>query len=165
MFVKEVIDGAKELLNEFKLNCDVGSLLTCYNIIEKEIAFDHFNLHSIDLFTLCDDSTIKYDDFSKSPFKILNVFDGERKTIKFRECLEYIKIDGNSNKEVTVVYCYAPLNKGIDDLSEYTDIYKRLLILGVLSEYFLVNGMYKRAEEYNKLFVDEISIINNNENK
>lgn len=170
MTVKEILKTASTLLNRadiknylngeavddyLQVEEDFNLLLSCYNLVEEEIATDYFNLTHCETFTVVD-GVVSCNDFSNNPLAVLSV-----KNLNGKAVNATIKPDGIYTKEskIVVEYTYVPENKTENDLSSFenTLISKRALALGTITEFSLIKGDYEEAVMWHKKYLTALT--------
>ncbi len=149
MTVREVLTLAASFLDEKDLASalagssvtgEAETLLTCFNVVENEIALDDYPLKRTETFAF-QSGTLPFSDFSVPPVDVCAVRSGGQR-LAFTLSPDGVLCDCSSAE---VTYSYAPKKKGIGDSSELGGkISPRLMALGVASEYCFVKG---RTEE------------------
>lgn len=128
-------------------------LLTCFNLVENELALDYIPLIKEETFTLTN-GKLAYSKFSSSVVRILRVEDKNGETVPFRLFASYMEAD---EKTVTVRYAYTPVEKTINSESEYAvGVSERLLAYGMAAEYCTALGLYEEANVWDKKYKEGI---------
>ena len=167
MLVSDVIGQAlafldmDEYLEKFRAGGDdsdeeynraIGALLHCFNAVEDELARGYFPLVCSEKIKVSGGS-FYYTALSRTPVKILRLLSGNR-AVKFFTEPEYLAAkDG----EYTIEYAYCPLEKSLDDSSDYDEsaVGSRLIAYGVCAEYCLITGAYEASECWEARYVRE----------
>lgn len=156
MKVKEILALAAVLLGRSDLAETVASsqkteetdaLLTCYNVVESEVALDYFPLKRTETFP-APEGELRYTQFSHLPVNICSVGDGTRRGVRFTAYPDYLALEGARDR-VEVTYMYAPSKKESDDECEFGDrLPSRLFALGVASEFCLMTKAYPEGKAF-----------------
>lgn len=141
MRVKDIIDKCVALLD---VKSDKDDLLSCFNIIENELALDYFPLYAKHQ---CDANTVYYDDLEYEPVRIVSC------NCEFKIYPTHIE----SKDTITdITYTHAPYKKGLYDECSYGDGLFNCLVYGTISEYLLTNRFYEEAILWNMKYKKEI---------
>ena len=147
----------EEVSEEEKLEFD--AFLRAYNFVENEVALDYFPLKKEELFAPVEHK-VSYTRFSSAPVDVLKVTDGNGRTVEFEIRPTHIYLPEEQGV-VSVTYSYAPVQKSIEDSSEFSGkISARLLAYGVASEFSLVCARYQEAAMWEKRFRDALKCAN-----
>ncbi len=130
---------------------EIATLLRCYQLVENEVALDHFPLRAEESFLPADDAVL-FTRFSKAPVDVLDVRDACGRRVAFTVYPSRLLLPRGTG-EVTVVYSYAPTCAEIGDQTAFSDkISARLLSYGVACEYLLAGGRYAEAAVWDEKF-------------
>lgn len=166
MTVKEVIELAAQCLGREDLSEAVASLegepegevkalVRCFNLVENEVALDYFPLRKEETFTP-QTRELPYLGFASAPVDILGVTDGAGRAVEFEARTMNIYLPAEYDK-VTVTYSYAPAQKEIDGVSDFSGkVSARLLALGVAAEFCLTASRFSEAAMWDKRFRDAL---------
>ncbi len=166
MTVKEVVMLAAEELGisaEIKEYYEEGvtagkmkadRLLTCFNLVENELALDYFSLKKSEI--IASNGQITFSSLKNSPVNIISVTDAENNPYEFALYANYIQTVSGA---VKVTYSYTPNMKTIDDESDFSgEISARLMSYGIAAEYSLEVGAFEDAAVWDKKYKDAISV-------
>ena len=165
MTVKEVIFAAAAELGiykEIQEYLDYGGtegeknaelLLTCFNIVENELALDYFPLYAEgEVHSLT--GRVEFSSFDRSVIRILRVTDEEGNKLKYTLFPSYLKTEPGTLK---IAYTYTPETKAFsDDGDFYLQVSVRLMAYGVAAEYATATGLYEEAAIWDKKYKDAI---------
>lgn len=167
MTVREVVMLAAEelgILEEVQAYFDgedvVGKskaerLLTCFNLVENELALDYFTLKRSE--TVMSQGQIKFSVLQRSPVNIISVTDGKDNPYEFSLYADYIQ---TTTGMVKITYAYTPNTKTIDENSDFTmEVSARLMSYGMAAEYALAVGLVEEAALWDKKYKDAISAL------
>lgn len=166
MSVKDVLILAARLLerNELSeeiarggsaLSAEAETLLSCYNLVEHEVALDHFPLKKRERFAV-EGGRLPYTAFSLTPVKIHSVEDGCGRTLKCSVFPDSLHLPEDCT-EAVVVYAYSPADKTLTQETEFGDrISKRLLAYGVASEYCLTAHRFEEGKIWGERYRDAL---------
>ena len=126
-----------------------NKLLTCFHIVENEVALDFLPLVAEDE---VESSTgvISFSMLTKKAVRILKIMDESGDAVRFESYPQYVKaMPGN----LVVRYAYAPMEKTLDSEAEvHSSASVRLLAYGVASAYCLQEGLYAEAAVWEKKY-------------
>lgn len=161
MTVREVLLLAASFLDEKDLAASLAgssvtgeaeTLLTCFNVVENEIALDDYPLKKTETFSF-EKGILPFSKFSSAPVDICAVKAGGRK-LSFSLTATGVLCDCDTAE---ITYTYAPKKKGIGDSAELGGrVSARLMALGVASEYCFVKGMNERAKIWGVKYRDAL---------
>ena len=147
--VKAYFDGTDN-----EAEADVENLLRCFQLVESELAIDYLPLHAEEEVET-QTGAIFFDEFTRSPVRILRVCDEGGKSCSFKLFPEYVKTQSG---KVTVTYTYLPNKKALDGESDYkAQASVRLFAYGIAAEYTLACGMFEDAAVWDKKYKDAIA--------
>ena len=168
MTVKEVVLMAAEELRistevaeYFSGTSTVGQakadlLLTCYNLVENELALDYFSLSKEE--TLVSTGQVAFSKLKNAPLQILKVTDIYGQDLEYALYANYIDVQMGA---VKITYIYAPNAKKIGENSEFSaNVSARLMSFGIASEYCMATGAFEEAALWDKKYKDAIAAIN-----
>lgn len=128
-------------------------LLSCFNIVENELALDYIPLIKEESFTTAD-GEIDYASFSEDVVRILEVRNTRGAKIPFRLFASYMETDPDT---VTVRYAYTPKEKTATDESDFrAEISERVMAFGTAAEYCTAIGVYEDARVWDKKYKEGI---------
>ena len=144
MNAKFVINKCIDLL---EVEYTVEELLRCFNLIEKEMATDHFPLYKIHA---ANNKRVYYSELDCHPIRIVSC------NCKFKVYKEYIE-----SKDVIkeIVYSYAPDDKGLYDECEYDSEFLNCYVYGILSEYLMTQRFFEESIRWTDKYRDEIKLL------
>ncbi len=168
MKVKEVILYAAALLgdkaeveNFFKGTStnakeQVDMLLSCFNMVENELALDYVPLMTEEKFSLTS-GKLPYSLLKQDVVRIVHVKGADGEYIPFRIFAQYLEV-GEGAKQVTVQYAYTPKAKTIEQDSDFrAGVSARLMAYGVAAEYCVAMGMCSEAAVWDKKYKECIA--------
>ena len=158
MRVSEVIE-LSALLLDIELTDDIRKdLVSCYNLVEQELATDYFPILEVDKFFHVEDK-IYYKDFSRKGYMIKGVQDFRGDKVNYKLFPEYIALQKNYDGGTFFVkYYYIPEKKELYSHSTYGAEYVSILKYGIASEYCLANGDFDLAAIYNQKYKERIKL-------
>lgn len=131
----------------------IDILLYCFNATEDELARKYSPLTCVEDLT-SQNGIFYYETFLYKFIKIKNLT-VDKKNIDYSLYPEFIKTPHN---KITVEYEYAPYKKRIDQKSDFcSEISENLLVLGVISEFCLINGEIEMADIWDNKYKTEIA--------
>ena len=144
MKVRDVIDKCQELLEVESTRED---LLTCFNVIECELALDYLPLY--DTYN-CNSNIVNYSEFKYNPARIVMC-----------NCEYKIYPTHIQSKEIIkeIVYAYIPNQKELRDECSYGEEFLNCLAFGIVCEYLTSQGFYEEAAMWNKKYKKEINFL------
>lgn len=129
---------------------EAAALLSCYHLVENEVALDHFPLKAQERF-LPAENAVLFTRFSRAPVDVLEVTSAAGRCAFSVVAERLILPEGTG--EVTVLYSYAPERAGMDGETAFSQkISARLLSYGVAREYLLAGGRYAEAAVWDEKF-------------
>lgn len=133
-------------------NRAIDALVHCFNAVEDELARGYFPLVCREEITVSG-GKFYYTSLSHTPVKILSLLKC-RQMVKFCTEPQYLSADDG---EYTIEYAYCPLEKSLDDSSDYDEaiVGARLIAYGVCAEYCLITGAYEASECWEARYVRE----------
>ena len=147
--VKKYLDGGVSETGEK----DVGLLLTCFNLVENELALDYLPLIAEDELTSAT-GVVEYSVLANPVVRILSVEDEWENSVKFKLFPSYLKTQAG---KVKITYTYTPSEKTIEDDSDYvTQVSVRLFSYGVAAEYLLAIGEFEQAAVWDRKYKEAI---------
>ena len=142
--------------NSISQNATLNSLLFCLNYVVKRIATEFSYCKTTQNVTFSNNGTFDVATLTNNYFATLYLKNGNE-NVSFSEEGNLLKA---KNGNYTLCYCYLP-----EDLSFSSNIncfssciYEDVIVLGVLSHYFLINGFYSEHDVYEKKFLDRINL-------
>lgn len=164
--VKEAVKAAAETLGlEQKVNAyldgksedgqaETEHLTRCFSVVENELALDYFPLTAEETLQT-DTGAVYFSEFSKTIVRVLKVTDEWGNNVPFKLYPEYVKAQSG---RLTVTYSYAPIEKDIDGVSDFTlFVSVRHFAYGMAAEYALSMGLFEEAAVYSKKYKDAIA--------
>ena len=131
-------------------------LLTCFNLVENELALDYFTLKKTDIM-MTTNGRVKFSDLTYAPVHIIDVTNAENQSYEFSLYADYLQTVSGS---VKVTYSYTPNKKTIDETSDFSlEVSTRLMSYGVAAEYALMIGAFEEAALWDKKYKDAISVL------
>lgn len=128
-------------------------LLTCFNLVENELALDYLPLVYEETYTT-ETGLIYYERLEKSVVRVLEVTDIWENPLEFKIFPKYLKTQATMLK---IKYSYAPEEKTIDGDSDFDGLVsKRLMAAGVATEYALAMGLFEEASVWDKKYKEAI---------
>ena len=128
-------------------------LLTCYNIVENELALDYLPLTAEDTIR-SNTGVIEYESLKYPVVRIVEVKDGQGENVDFHIFAKYLKTETGT---VTVRYTYTPSKKTMEEESDFTaPVSSRLIAYGIAAEYAMANGLFEDASVWEKKYKQAI---------
>ncbi len=160
MRVKEVIELSAELLGIELTDENTETLLSCYNLVENELAMDYFPLRAVDK-VLIKENKIKYADLQRQAWRIMGVHDCDHKELKYKLYPRHIGFAKKDNgKYCFVRYCYISQEKAVDGISDFDKgMFIDILKYGVCAEYCIINVDFEQGALWNKKYKKSINLI------
>lgn len=129
-------------------------LLGCYNLVEKEVALDYIPLIMEETFET-DTGVIYYSQLTQKVARIIKTQDAWGNDIACTLFPEYLKTQAG---KITVRYSYTPTDKTLEDESAFIGrVDERLLVYGVLAEYYLAGGFFEESAVWDKKYKDAVA--------
>lgn len=128
-------------------------LLTCFNLVENELALDYLPLFAEDEIEsetgIIEFSALRYD-----AVRVTGVRDKWGNAAAFKLFPTYLQ---TAPGYVKITYTYTPQKKEIDEESDFvTLISSRLMSYGMAAEYSLVMGLFEDATVWDKKYKEGI---------
>lgn len=168
MTVEEVVITAAKLLGierEVALyineNANAGKdkaerLLTCFNLVESELALDYFPLFEKER-CVVQKGKVAYEQFSQTPLRVSAVLDELANAVSFKVYPTELRVD-SSLQNVVVEYAYLPLEKNLRNESDYqSGVSVGLAAYGVAAEYSAMLGLYAESAFWKKKYKEAIA--------
>ena len=131
-------------------------LLTCFNVVENELALDYLPLYAEEKINT-ETGKIVYSDLVHSAVRIVKVTDEKGESIPYKLYAEYLQTQAG---KVTVRYTYTPESKETDGESDFASpVSERLLAYGIAAEYSLSMGLLSEAAVWDKKYKESIEAI------
>lgn len=128
-------------------------LLTCFNIVENELALDYFPLLAEDT-VLSQGGVIAFSELEKSAVRIIKVTDEWGNTVPFQLFPRYLKTQPG---KVCITYSFAPDKKTETDECDFdSSVSMRLIADGMAAEYSLSMGLFEDAAVWDKKYKEGI---------
>lgn len=128
-------------------------LLTCFNLVENELALDYLPLLAEDELTSAT-GAVEYSALEYPVVKVLSVENEWGDSVKFKLFPTYLKTQAG---KVKITYTYTPKEKGMDEASDYmTQVSKRLFVYGMAAEYLLATGQFEEAAAWDRKYKEGI---------
>lgn len=155
MKVRDILKGASVILSKHDLtsklaseeeivSSEVDMLLVATNLILEEIACDYIPCYKIEEIVVRDNK-YSISELSESLLAIRSIKDGKMQSVSHFVNGDYIVLP---NGKFTIKYTYLPKRVNIDsDIIGFDrQLTDRVIIYGVVSEYYLMSGLYSEAE-------------------
>ena len=169
MLVKDVIKEAGELVgiatavNAFldgEKNVGekvVETLLTCYQLVENELALDYYPLVTEEEIAT-DTGKLDFEILQKPVVRFLAVRDVYGKHLPYDLYVGYLKTEPGILK---IKYTYTPTTKkDRDGVCECAlGVSSRMMAYGVASEYCFISGLYEEGEVFAKKYREAIASV------
>lgn len=132
--------------------------LTCINDVVQSLGISYFPLKD-NVVLNSENNFYSYSLFTKTLLQIYKVIDFNSKAkIRFKSYPEYFT--ANSNK-IKVEYCYQPefvtnFNDDLDVVNGQVSV--RMIALGAVARYYLIDGLYTESTAWNNMFERAILI-------
>lgn len=128
-------------------------LVTCFNIVENELALDYFPLLAEDVLTT-DGGVVAFSALQNAAVRVTKVTDEWGNSTAFQLFPNYLKTQPG---KVCVRYTYTPEKKTADDASDFcTSVSARLIAYGMAAEYAMSTGLFEDAAVWDKKYKDGI---------
>jgi hypothetical protein len=131
-------------------------LLTCFQLVENELALDYLPLY-------CEDDLtpkmgrVYFFTFSSPVVRIIKVTDLDGNPVKYRLFPAYIETDA---AKVRVLYTYTPAEKYFDEEVEHSlCVSERLYSYGMAAEYCIAVGLLEEAAIWDKKYKETIESV------
>ena len=130
-------------------------LMTCYNLVENELALDYFTLTQEESVTST--GKVLFSALKCSPVRILEVTDAQGNRLEYALYPSYITVRKGA---VHIRYVYTPNKKTIDDECDFIGkVSARLMAFGIAAEYCMAMGAFEEASLWDKKYKDAIEEI------
>jgi len=129
----------------------LDELLNCVNDVVETISILYFPLKFEQEIT-SNNGIVEFSSFSKNLCEILHVKDKYGVSVDFELFPTYVKTNSGTH---VYSYCYVPepVSSFTADLDvSLSKVSVRLMVLGVVSRYYLMQGMFADAEAWQKVF-------------
>ena len=134
---------------------DAELLLTCFNLVESELALDYFPLYAEEELNTFS-GRINYSLLAHAVVRIIRVADTEGNTVDYTLFPDCLKGPVGTLK---IYYTYTPKKKTVDKESDFeTRVTDRLLSYGIAAEYATAKGLYEEAAIWDKKYKDAIEV-------
>lgn len=128
-------------------------LLSCFNIVENELALDYFPLIAEDTVET-DGGVVEFSALKNDAVRITQVTDEWGNSAAFQLFPSYLKTQPG---KVCVRYTYTPKKKTTDEKSDfYTAVSVRLISYGMAAEYAMATGLFEDAAVWDKKYKEGI---------
>lgn len=170
MVVKDVISEVLWLVGRYDASYDIGrgdlsndeykrlarACLAYLNAVIDELARGHFPLECEETMS-SENGAFAFADFKHKPLRIMGVTVNSQ-PVDWHVVPDYLMANGQN---VKVRYTYVPDALGLNDVWEYPDyaVRERLIIYGMLAEYYLVAGDATSYEAWENKYRVEIENI------
>lgn len=146
--VQEYLQGSS---TDGKKNAEL--LLTCFNLVENELALDYLPLYAEDEID-SETGKIEYTKLAMSAVRILRVCDEWGNSVPFQIFPAYLKTQPG---KVRVAYTYTPEQKTMDGESDFKlQASVRLMAYGMAAEYTLATGLFEEYAVWDKKYKESI---------
>lgn len=129
----------------------LNSLLACVNDVVQSLALMYFPLKYEEVLEN-ETGQISFSSLSKTVNNIVKVIDNHGFDADFATFPTYFE---TTKGQIRIIYYYTPayLSNFSDSLEVALDkVSLRMVALGVVSRYFLINGLFSDAQEWNDMF-------------
>lgn len=128
-------------------------LLSCFNIVENELALDYFPLIAEDTLKT-DGGVVNFSALQNEAVRVTKVTDEWGNSATFQLFPSYLKTQPG---KVCVTYTYTPKKKAMSGKSDfYTDVSVRLISYGMAAEYAMATGLFEDAAVWDKKYKEGI---------
>ena len=128
-------------------------LLSCFNIVENELALDYFPLIAEDTLE-SEGGIIDFSSLKNDAVRITKVTDEWGNETEFQLFPSYLKTQPG---KVCVTYTYTPKKKAMGEKSDfYTSVSVRLISYGMAAEYAMATGLFEDASVWDKKYKEGI---------
>ena len=169
MTVKDIIKKSAELLNLKKVSdylgdenaegdtetlAAVNKLTGLTNLVLNELSLSYLPMKEREEMTVTD-GKISFSSLSKTPYRVLNVFDIYGETAFYTLTSTGVKV---SVPKAVIEYAYIPSNYGLSDVVGYTEteISSRLIAYALCAEYLVTVSAFSEAVMWRKRFTEEL---------
>ena len=151
--VSEYIENDGEGATEETLAA-VSKLTNLTNLVMNELSVSYVPMKTTERKTVTDGKVL-FSALTKTPYKILDVFDTYGERVFYTLCPTSI---GTKENEVDILYSYVPSNYGFTDETGYSesDIPSRLIAYALCAEYMLTVSAFDEAVMWRKRFTEEL---------
>ena len=133
---------------------DTERLLTCYNLVENELALDYLPVTAEDE-VLTDTGVVYFTELAKRVVRIVRIVDAWGNETPFTLFPEYVKTQPG---KVKIAYTYVPNEKELDGECEHTRyVSAGLMAYGIAAVYSLACGLFEDAAVWDKKYKDAIA--------
>ncbi len=130
---------------------DTQILLTCFNIVENELALDYLPLKA-ETVVQSETGIIEYSAMPKSVVRVLKVQDEWGNDVPFKIYPEYLQAQSGTFK---IIYAYTPDKKELGEESDFSLFASvRLFAYGMAAEYSLMKGLFAESAVWEKKYKD-----------
>ena len=128
-------------------------LLTCFNVVENELALDYLPLKAEEQLTSAT-GQLQFVLLKNAPVRILQVKNEQGEVLDFKLYSKYLQ---TQKGKVWITYTYTPAVKKIEDESEFgLQISARLMAYGIAAEYSMAVGEFAESALWDKKYKDAI---------
>ena len=151
--VSEYLGGGVVNADEETL-ATVSKMTSLTNLVLNELSVSYVPMKTTER-KIVTDGKVMFSSLTKTPYKILDVFDAYGEKVFYTLYPTYIKTKEN---EVDIVYAYVPTSYGLSDVVGYseTEVSSRLIAYAVLAEYMLTVSAFDEAIMWRKRFTSEL---------
>ena len=130
-------------------------LLTCYNLVENELALDYYTLTKEEQVTST--GKVLFSTLKNAPVRILKVTDEKGQELAYTLFPSYLTV---RKGKAIITYVYTPNKKTMDDDCDFSGkVSARLMAFGVAAEYCMAMGAFEEASLWDKKYKDAIEAI------
>lgn len=130
-------------------------LLTCFNVVENELALDYLPLTMEQSVTST--GKVFYTSLYRNAVRITEVVDENGQSVPFKLYASYMQVQSGN---LIVRYTYTPSQKGLNESSDFSaPVSERLIAYGVAAEYCMATGLLSEAAVWDKKYKEGIEAI------
>ena len=132
----------------------VGKMTNLVNLVLNELAVSYLPMKATERKTVSG-GKVEFSSLSRTPYKILDVFDTYGEKVFYTLCPTYIKTKENA---VDILYSYLPTSYGLSDTVGYgeNETSPRLIAYALCAEYMLTVSAFDEAIMWRKRFTSEL---------
>ncbi|MBO5026919.1 MAG: hypothetical protein J6C79_00165 [Clostridia bacterium] len=128
-------------------------LLSCFNIVENELALDYFPLLAEDTLETSG-GVVEFSALQNAAVRVTRVADEWGNSTAFQLFPSFLKTQPG---KVCVTYTYTPEKKTMDGVSDFChSVSARLIAYGMAAEYTMATGAFEDAAVWDKKYKDGI---------
>ncbi len=134
----------------------IDGLVQCFNLVENELALDYLPLVKEDALSTAD-GCVPYSVLHQKAAYIIGVYDRFENPVKVKRFATHLQVMPG---EYVVRYAAIPIEKGIEDDSEYEiGVSERTFAYGIAAEYCLHKGLQAESAVWDKKYKKALAEI------